>query len=399
MRVALILGAGWSAAARYPGGEDLLRGPVYVGSEASRVRVQAVLDAYRRCDRPLEEFLARVRSGQVVMPPDPGDPSLFDRSLPWTWAVETVVLKLMSPGMGRSGDGAELLSARADFRRREGGHLGTPVHAEAHRELVASHDLAGVVTTNLDTLAEGVLGEFHYGGLPLPQRAQGAGSWEYYNDPDPESNAVELAGAVPLCKLHGSVNWELAGDRVVIWRDMRVPSRDPGRAAIFERLPSVWEAATEVLSAAEHWVVVGLAEPWPLLTACARAGALRSVALHDPRSAGLRPRWEELTGVPVEPLDGLSASAGTSVKLSFFYGIQVYMLRPPAEGAPPHFRALYEAERASIALADLSVTEGSLPARALSLVREWAGAHRAELERNWALAVAGAPEEPIAPLD
>jgi len=41
---------------------------------------------------------------------------------------------------------------------------------------------------------------------------------------------------------------------------------------------------------------------------------------------------------------------------------------------------------------------GELPARALRLVQEWAGMHRAELEANWAKAEARQPLDTIEPL-
>jgi hypothetical protein len=41
---------------------------------------------------------------------------------------------------------------------------------------------------------------------------------------------------------------------------------------------------------------------------------------------------------------------------------------------------------------------GELPARALKLVQEWAGMHRAELETNWARAEAHLPLDTIEPL-
>lgn len=268
MSVALIVGE------RAP----LLGGAVYAGSDQSRRRAQAVLDAFRAWDGSPGAFLDRVRAGEIALPPDPDDPVLFARSLPWTWAVEAVVLKQLWPNApGRPG--AHLLQTRSDFRKRTGGHLGPRSDAAELRELLAGHELAGVVTTSHDTLAESALGErFHYGGLPRPQVARGADSWEYYNEPDPEANEVELTGAIPVCKLHGSINWQLDGGRVTIWRDMRVPSRDLGAAAIAVRLEPVWAAAEALLKSADHWIVAG-AEPEPLRPLL-EAARPRSIAVH-----------------------------------------------------------------------------------------------------------------------
>src|SRR5262249_5167451 len=159
--------------------------------------------------------------------------------LPHAWVIEALALKLLRPDAEGRRE-ARLLPTRADFRSRDGGHLEPARHTERHRaflaELEAEHELIGVVTTTWDTRIEGRLeGRFHYGGLPRPQLARGAGSWDYYNDPDPERHALELDGPIAVCKLNGSVNWD--GD--TIWRDMRLPSRDPAKAALDTRRPAV----------------------------------------------------------------------------------------------------------------------------------------------------------------
>jgi hypothetical protein len=48
-----------------------------------------------------------------------------------------------------------------------------------------------------------------------------------------------------------------------------------------------------------------------------------------------------------------------------------------------HFHACYAERDASIAISTLDVLEGSLPGRALSLVRAWAELHHDELMANW----------------
>src|SRR5690606_23502585 len=124
-----------------------------------------------------------------------------------------------------------------------------------------------------------------------------------------------------------------------------------------------------------------------LLRDAARRGALRAVELHDPApDAG---RWEEITGVPAAARPGIEPAAPREVnRLAFFYGIDVYMPRPPAAGEPPHVRARYGTRRASLSLPGLDMIDGALPDRALALVREWAGAHADALARNWARAQA-----------
>jgi Protein of unknown function (DUF2442)/Domain of unknown function (DUF4160) len=68
------------------------------------------------------------------------------------------------------------------------------------------------------------------------------------------------------------------------------------------------------------------------------------------------------------------------------------------QGGIPHFHALYAGRDASIAIETLEVLGGSLPDRALRLVREWATLHRAELEADWQRARDGQPLDRIPPL-
>lgn len=53
---------------------------------------------------------------------------------------------------------------------------------------------------------------------------------------------------------------------------------------------------------------------------------------------------------------------------------------------------------ATITIDTLEVLAGSLPARAVRLVHEWATAHSGELEANWERARSDEPLEPIPPL-
>ena len=83
-------------------------------------------------------------------------------------------------------------------------------------------------------------------------------------------------------------------------------------------------------------------------------------------------------------------------RISAFYGIVIAMYY--SEHGVPHFHAVYSGEDVSIDIATLDVLAGTLPERALRLVREWAGLHRAELEANWQRARDEQPLEPIEPL-
>ena len=84
-------------------------------------------------------------------------------------------------------------------------------------------------------------------------------------------------------------------------------------------------------------------------------------------------------------------------ELSRFFGIVITMYYNDHE--PPHFHARYGEHKAIIGLEPLAILHGSLPSRALGLVLEWAAAHRAQLQTDWAHARALEPLEAIAPLE
>jgi hypothetical protein len=83
-------------------------------------------------------------------------------------------------------------------------------------------------------------------------------------------------------------------------------------------------------------------------------------------------------------------------RLATFYGIVIWMYRP--DHPPPHFHAQYGDEVAQIELATLRVLNGSLPPRALRLVRAWGRLHTEELADNWLRAQELEPLAPIEPL-
>ena len=68
-------------------------------------------------------------------------------------------------------------------------------------------------------------------------------------------------------------------------------------------------------------------------------------------------------------------------KVSQFYGIKICLYAK--EHGVSHFHAKYQGSEVSISIKTLEVLEGHIPGRALSLVIEWAIAHRAELQAGW----------------
>ena len=68
-------------------------------------------------------------------------------------------------------------------------------------------------------------------------------------------------------------------------------------------------------------------------------------------------------------------------EISRFFGIIIAMHFK--DHMPPHFHAKYAGRRASFSIHDLTILEGELPRRAISLVLEWVFQHREELLINW----------------
>lgn len=84
-------------------------------------------------------------------------------------------------------------------------------------------------------------------------------------------------------------------------------------------------------------------------------------------------------------------------RISFFYGIAIYIYWNEGRHARPHFHARYAGRAASIDL-DGRVIAGSLPRRAMALVTEWAHLHRDELVADWERARRDEQLQPIDPL-
>jgi hypothetical protein len=69
------------------------------------------------------------------------------------------------------------------------------------------------------------------------------------------------------------------------------------------------------------------------------------------------------------------------------------------EHAPPHFHALYGEFEALIDIRTLEVIRGSLPRRALLLVKEWGTLHQNELMEDWRLCETRQSPHKISPLE
>lgn len=69
--------------------------------------------------------------------------------------------------------------------------------------------------------------------------------------------------------------------------------------------------------------------------------------------------------------------------ISRFYGMIVKMYFQQKEHNPPHFHVVYGEYVGAIDIQTLKLLEGDLPAKALSLVQEWAQKHQKELMQIW----------------
>jgi hypothetical protein len=82
--------------------------------------------------------------------------------------------------------------------------------------------------------------------------------------------------------------------------------------------------------------------------------------------------------------------------ISRFYGIAIFMNYN--EHDPPHFHARYQGQEVTVEV-ESGLVRGTMSRRALRMVFEWSEKHHEDLMRNWALARARRPLEPITPLD
>ncbi len=83
-------------------------------------------------------------------------------------------------------------------------------------------------------------------------------------------------------------------------------------------------------------------------------------------------------------------------RISEFYGIVINLYW--RDHNPPHFHAEYGEHEALMLITSGAVLAGSLPPRALRLVRTWLGYHHGEIQRAWGLALRHEDPGTIEPL-
>jgi hypothetical protein len=132
---------------------------------------------------------------------------------------------------------------------------------------------------------------------------------------------LELEGAIPIYKLHGSLNWSRTGEVLELFQDLRPAFRSGGEAAIIPPVPEkeipawlrpVWDCAEEELGRAAVWIICGYSLPTydtaivELLRRAATAGNLRRILVLDPYAPDVCCRYSAIVqNVQVVPLDGL----------------------------------------------------------------------------------------------
>jgi hypothetical protein len=84
-------------------------------------------------------------------------------------------------------------------------------------------------------------------------------------------------------------------------------------------------------------------------------------------------------------------------RLSYFYGIGIWMYWNEGRHSTPHFHAYYGEHEASLDFAG-EIIAGDLPKRQLRLVQAWVELHADELTASWKLAMSEEPLNPIPPL-
>ena len=70
-------------------------------------------------------------------------------------------------------------------------------------------------------------------------------------------------------------------------------------------------------------------------------------------------------------------------EISRFYGIIIKMFFKPKEHEPSHIHALYGEYVGVFDLNTLEMTDGDLPQKAQSLVREWLQINSSKLQKMW----------------
>jgi hypothetical protein len=319
--VACFLGAGYSLSARVPLAKDLFKANYPLAlSQRSERRFLVLCEHYKNwqqqySSRHSEEYPSALYAETLSAAP------------PWNWAVEYISAVIASAGTPPGS-----LNRNPRYSNRVNRPSRCEIHQRFWSVVLGYADDVAVLTTNYDLLIERTLrhrpmrrpfspGCF-YGGIPRPQMLKGAAQPFSVFAPD---RLIEMSGAIPIYKLHGSLNWSLSADSLVMYQDARPAFRNGGTAAIVPPVPekrvvawlrAVWRESELALQNSKVWIVCGYSAP-PYDTEVLRllragsAGRCRQIYILSPDSTSLRQRWSDL--VPranVVALQGLPEGVG-----------------------------------------------------------------------------------------
>lgn len=313
-QVSCIIGAGYSFVAGLPLAKDLFKTPPHVYSEGAGERIRAVYESYALwCESNPEQnpelYLSDLYTGNL---------SYIAGHVPFGWAVELISMVLATPAHGDPA--AKYRSPRYNSRLTSPTYCNT--HTKFWREIAAFTSNFSVITTNYDLLIERALRHrkikgrfsigFTYGGLPDPQALKGSPS-RYFHE------TVHLKGGIPICKLHGSLNWARSSETISLFQDTRPAFRGNGVAAIVppireKQMPTwlknVWYEAQDTLSKSSIWIVCGYSLPHydiAIQQLFEKAGRnAQHLFIVDPFSEQLMSRWQSVvSNAFIRPLRGL----------------------------------------------------------------------------------------------
>lgn len=322
MRIAVVLGAGFSRAAELPLTRDLFSGPLPITTSLSDTqRMREVRGAYAdwAASHPgqgAEQWLRELYD-------DRDDPLMaFTHGTEWFDVIQYLLRRLTKVAKH---------SRQAAYYHGITRPSAHPVHAEFWNRLLSSGAHVGVITLNYDILAEQALHRlteghstpiFYYGGLPWGTHVR-----KMVNVAAPPGSKhidVPLGHEVPIYKLHGSVTWAFEDHTfsIKVHDDVRAAYRGAksGGAAIIPPIEekqmtddfgAVWAAARRELSAADRWIICGYSMPdydkavRALFERASGEGPSKRVSVIDPSSQSLVDKWNFPNLSEVVPLDGL----------------------------------------------------------------------------------------------
>jgi len=190
-------------------------------------------------------------------------------------------------------------------------------HQSFWQHLLKKYDIKTIITTNYDILIEqGLRNKYdrfrdaplcYYGGLHKPQivkRVRDVIKQKYI--------LTELNGDISLCKLHGSLNWEIKDDNLYInecvhsaFRVTKKPTTAIVPPIIDKRPPkwleSIWRYAEGQLMNTKVWIVCGFAlnkydeALYNFFKNISQKIDNLLIYLIDPQSENLASKWKEFT--------------------------------------------------------------------------------------------------------